>query len=142
MTFSDIDEQKKAQEKLKELTLQAKASQEYAESIVNTIKEPLLILDQDLIVRSANTTFYELFTTSPENLRDQPLGEILDGMWNVPPMIDRLRELSSKEVELENLSTEIVVPRLGKRSVAITARKLLIPSGISTMMLLSLKMEE
>ncbi len=48
MTFSDIDEQKKVQEKLKELTMEARASQEYAESVVNTIKEPLMIVDRDL----------------------------------------------------------------------------------------------
>ena len=142
MTFSDIDEQKKVQEKLKELTMEARASQEYAESIVNTIKEPLLIVDQDLVVRSANTSFYELFGTTDENIRDRPIGETLNGVWNNSVMIDRLKELSSKEAELENLSMEIVIPHLGKRSVDITARKLLIPSGKSTMILLSIQMRE
>ncbi len=76
MTFSDIDEQKKVQEKLKELTMEARASQEYAESVVNTIKEPLMIVDRDLVVRSANTSFHEVFGTTAENVRDRPLVDL------------------------------------------------------------------
>ena len=47
-----------------------------------------------------------------------------------------------KETGLENLSMEMVIPTLGKRVVDITARKLLIPSGRSTMILLSVKVKE
>jgi len=142
MTFSDIDEQKKVQEKLKEISLEARTSQEFAESIVNTIKEPLMILDSELIVRSANTTFYDRFNTNPEKVQGLPLDTILHGMWKDPSLIEGLKELSSKEVELENMSTEIVIPKSGKKVVDVTARKLRIPSGRSPMILLSIQMRE
>ncbi len=142
MTFSDIDEQKKVQEKLKEISLEARTSQEFAESIVNTIKEPLMILDAELIVSSANTTFYDRFKTTPEKVRGLPLDTVLNGMWKDPSLLEALRELSSKEVELENLSTEIVIPKSGKKIVDVTARKLRIPSGRSRMILLSIQMRE
>lgn len=142
ITFSDIEAQKKVQEKLEDLSLEARASQEYAESIVNTLKEPLLILDKGLIVRSANTTFYKRFETTPENVRGRPVSEIMNGMWDVRPVISRLKDLSTKEAELENLSSEIVIPKLGKRGVDITARKLLIPSGKSTMILINFNIKE
>ncbi len=61
-------------------------------------------------------------------------------MWNNSVIIDRLKDLNSKEAELENLSVEIIIPKLGRKTVDITARKLLIPSGKSTMMLLSIHM--
>ncbi len=142
ITFSDIEVQKKVQEKLENISLEARASQEYAESIVNTLKEPLLIMDEGLIVRSANTTFYKRFETTPENVRGRPVSEILNGRWDVRPVISRLKDLSTKEAELENLSSEIIIPRLGKRTVDITARKLLIPSGKSTMILINFTIKE
>ncbi len=138
LTFSDIDTQKKVQEKLKDISLEARAAQEFAESIVNTVKEPLLILDEHLVVRSANTSFLKQFETASESIRGRPLNEILNGTWNIPPLINRLGDLSAEETELENLSTEIVIPKLGKRLVDITARKLLIPSGKSTMILINI----
>ena len=141
LTFSDIDEQKKVQDKLNDLSLKAQESQEYAESIVNTIKEPLLILDDKLIIRSANMTFFNQFDTSSEDVQGQPLDKILSGMWNIPSMLDRLKELSSKEAELENLSTEITISGSEKKTVDITARKLLIPSGSSKLMLFSIQMK-
>jgi hypothetical protein len=56
-------------------------------------------------------------------------------------MLDRLKELSSKEAELENLSTEITISGSEKKTVDITARKLLIPSGSSKLMLFSIQMK-
>ena len=141
ITFSDIQEQKQVQEVLKEVTMNAQASQEYAESIVNTIKEPLLILDKDLIVQSSNTSFNEQFEVTPADIKGLPLCEILGGAWNISHLLRRLDDLSSNDEELENISAEINIPRLGTRSMVITARKLLIPSGKSTMMLVNIKME-
>ncbi len=79
ITFSDINEQKKVQAKLEDLSLEARISQDLAESIVNTIEEPLMVLDKDLVVRSANTSFFETFETSSKDVQGRPLSEILDG---------------------------------------------------------------
>jgi two-component system CheB/CheR fusion protein len=137
MTFSDIDEQKKIQEKLRDVSLEAQASQEYAESIVNTIKEPLMILDSDLVVQSANASFYEMFETASGDVHGKHLEDILDGSWNIPPIIRRLRELSAKDVELDDLAAEIMVPKMGKKVVHISARKLHSTSGKSSRMLVT-----
>jgi two-component system, chemotaxis family, CheB/CheR fusion protein len=142
MTFSDIDEQKKVQDKLKEVSMQAQASQEYAESIVNTIKEPLMMLDSDLVVRSANASFYKWFEATPAEVQGLPIEKILGGKWNIKPVIGRLRELSSKDVEMENMTTDIEVPRLGKKTADITARKLLSSSGRSTRMLITIHIDQ
>jgi two-component system, chemotaxis family, CheB/CheR fusion protein len=141
ITFSDIQEQKQVQEVLKEVTMNAQASQEYAESIVNTIKEPLLILDKDLIVQSSNTSFNEQFEVTSSDIKGLPLCEILGGAWNISHLLRRLDDLSSNDEELENIRAEITVHKLGTRSMVITARKLVIPSGKSTMMLVNIKME-
>jgi two-component system CheB/CheR fusion protein len=141
ITFNDIHAQKIVQEKLRNLTKEAQASQEYAESIVDTVREPLLIVDQDLIIRSANVSFAKAFGTSSGNIRGHRLGEVLDGALNLPPLIDRLKQLSTEDTDLEDLTAEIAVPALGKTMFDITARKLLAPSGSSTRILVSFHRE-
>ena len=79
ITFSDIDEQKDVQRKLKELSAEARISQELAESVVNTIEDPLMVLDHSLNVRSANTSFYKMFSTSAMNVQGRSLSGIVHG---------------------------------------------------------------
>lgn len=140
MTFSDIDEQKQIQEKLKEVSMEAQASQELAESIVNTIKEPLMILGSDLRFQSANASFYEVFDAAPDDVQGKPIEETMDGMWNIPPLIRSLKDLSAKDIELENVATVISVPKVGKRTADISARKLQSSSGKSTRILVTVRM--
>jgi hypothetical protein len=56
-------------------------------------------------------------------------------------LIDQLNELNAKETSLEDFSAEVVTPALGKARFEITARKLLIPSGRSSMILVSFHRE-
>ena len=64
-------------------------SQEYSESIVNTIREPLIVLDQDLRVVSVSRSFYEVFKVSPEQTLGQLIYNLGNKQWDIP----KLREL-------------------------------------------------
>ena len=88
ITFSDV-----AAEALQEARL-------YAEAIVDTVREPLLVLDADLRVRSANRSFYETFRLSPEETVGRSLYELGDRELDVP----RLRALLGE-----------ILPRQGRR---------------------------
>lgn len=142
MTFGNIDEQKQSQNKLKQLTLEARASQEYAESIVNTVREPLLILEPNLIIRSSNTAFFDTFKTSLKEIQGASLEQVLNGKWKIPSVMTKLKELSSNEVELEKMNGEIAIPEGGMKAVHVTARKMQIPSVETTLILLSIHMDE
>ncbi len=83
-----------------------------------------------------------MFSTSAMNVQGRSLSEIVDGTWDIQPLLSRLNDLVKKETGLENLSIEMAIPTLGKGVVESTARKLLIPSGRSTMILLSVKVRE
>ena len=61
VTFVEITKQKELQEQLQELARIARNAQDYAENMVDTIHEPLLVLNADLKVVSANSSFYEFF---------------------------------------------------------------------------------
>lgn len=72
-------------------------SYEYSKILIDTIHEPMLILDKGLCVKAANRAFYEQFKLTPGNAEGLPLHKIGNGQWNIPAL-RRLLE----EVALEN----------------------------------------
>ena len=81
----------------------AKRGLDFAEAIVETVREPLVILNQNLQVLKANKTFYETFQAAREETEGRLVYDLGNGQWNIP----KLREL------LENiLPTHSTVPGL------------------------------
>jgi PAS domain-containing protein len=70
-----------------------------AQAMVDTVREPLIVLDKDLRVIAASRSFYVKLATNPDDSRGKHLYELGNGEWNIP----RLREL------LEN-----IIPGLGE----------------------------
>ena len=68
-----------------------------SESIVDTIRQPLLILSQELRVQSANRAFYDAFEVEPAGTEGRLIYELGNGQWDIP----RLRELFSKVLPQE-----------------------------------------
>ena len=58
----------------------------YAESIVDTVRDPLLVLDADLRVRSASRSFYEDFGVKPEETEGRLVYELGNGQWDIPEL--------------------------------------------------------
>ena len=83
----------KNQSKTKQTLVQKRASldkaSEYAESIINTVREPLIVLDQDLRVVTASRSFYEVFKVKPEETVGQLIYDLGNKQWDIP----KLREL-------------------------------------------------
>jgi PAS domain-containing protein len=58
------------------------AAREYAESIINTVREPLIVLDQDLRVVSVSRSFYEFFKVKPEETIGQLIYNLGNNQWD------------------------------------------------------------
>jgi len=58
----------------------------YAQDIVNTVREPLLMLDTTLRVQSANRAFYQTFQVSPEETENRLIYELGNGQWDIPAL--------------------------------------------------------
>lgn len=112
VTFSDI-----AAEALQEARL-------YAESIVNTVREPLIVLDSDLHVHSINQPFSVLFEVSSHDILGCPLREISGGTWNIPGLLDRFRDVLENGSSLEDLEFPYHSPKLGERALLLNGRTL------------------
>ena len=57
-----------------------------AQGIVDTIRDPLLVLDQDLRVVTANRAFYQTFRMTRQSIEDRPVYALGDGQWNIPAL--------------------------------------------------------
>lgn len=79
MIFRDISERRQAEHVIA-------TARGYAESIVNTVREPLLILNADLHVRSANRSFYEMFRVGPPETEGRFVYDLGDGQWDIPAL--------------------------------------------------------
>ena len=92
------------QSKLREAQLQDALT--YAEMIVDTVREPLLVLDKDLRVRSANRSFYRTFQVSRQRTENEFLYKLGNGQWNIPAVRQLLEELLSQQTTIENYDVE------------------------------------
>ena len=70
--------------------------QNYAQNIVDTVREPLLILDATLRVRSANRAFYQTFHVSPAETEGRLIYELGNGQWDIPDLRTLLEDVVPK----------------------------------------------
>ena len=96
----------------------------YTEGIVNTIRDPLLILDGDLRVKRATNGFYNKFKTSEKETEGRYLYELSNGKWDIPKLRELLDKILPARKELEDFEVTQVFPLLGKRSMCLNARQI------------------
>ena len=96
----------------------------YAQNIVDTVREPLLILDTTLRVRSANRAFYQAFHVSPEETEDRLIYELGNGQWDIPDLRTLLEDIVPKSSVFDDFELEHTFPVIGRRVMLLNARKL------------------
>lgn len=95
-----------------------------AEKIIATLREPFLVLDSKLRVRSANAAYCRLFQVAREEVVDRPFHELNHGQWSGPPLLQMLVNVLHHGVSDQELFIECHLPILGKRSVKLFARRM------------------
>src|SRR4051795_3292949 len=98
--------------------------QDYAQNIVDTVREPLLILDTTLRVRSANRAFYQTFHVSSEETEDRLIYELGNGQWDIPDLRTLLEDVVPKSSVFNDFELEHTFPVIGRRVMLLNARKL------------------
>src|SRR5205814_3363248 len=98
--------------------------QNYALNIVDTVREPLLILDTTLRVRSANRAFYQTFQVSSEETVDRLIYELGNGQWDIPDLRTLLEDIVPKSSVFNDFELEHTFPVIGRRVMLLNARKL------------------
>ena len=131
-TFIDIT-------KLKSTEAGIAEARDYAEAIVETIRDPLIALSGDLLVRSANPAFHQTFGTSEADTIGRPVYDLADGRWNVPALRTLLEEKLPAERRIDDFEIALDVPRLGMRCMLLNARCIPVEDGRAEFILLALE---
>lgn len=119
ITFNDVTPLKHLEEKLR-------ASTSFAESIIETVREPMLVLNNDLRILTISQAFAMRYNLNIAAAKNQLLVELNGGAWNVPVLRTLLLNLvSEKNEEFDEMPLEIKLPQLGTRHVLVYGRRLL-----------------
>lgn len=109
-----------------------------AQGIVDTVADPLLVLDGSLCVQSASRSFLETFEVDRDETIGRHIYELGDGQWDIPKLRHLLSDVIPKSTAVINYEVEHVFPHLGRRTMLLTARTLHHPDNGSRTMLLSI----
>ncbi|MBC6605548.1 PAS domain-containing protein [Hymenobacter sp. BT188] len=119
ITFNDVTKLKQLEEKLQ-------ASTSFAESIIETVREPMLVLNNELRILTISQAFAERYNLNIADAKNQLLAELNGGAWNVPALRTLLLNLVSETNEkFDEVPLEIKLPQLGTRQVLVYGRRLL-----------------
>ncbi|GAB4236793.1 MAG: hypothetical protein Kow00109_10450 [Acidobacteriota bacterium] len=100
------------------------AARAFAEVIVETLHEALLVLDADFRVVAANAAFYRLFRTSPSETEGRTLSQLGDGQWDIPELRDLLQRILPEGGSITGYEVVHDFPGLGMRHIMLNARRL------------------
>src|SRR6476659_7651729 len=117
LAMEDVTERRRSEADLK-------AIENYAQNIVDTVREPLLILDATLRVRSANRAFYQTFHVSPEETEGRLIYELGNGQWDIPDLRTLLEDIVPKSSVFDDFELDHTFPLIGRRVMLLNARKL------------------
>ena len=112
---------------------------QYAESIINTVREPLLALDHDLRVVTANNSFYEVFRAKPEETLGQLIYDLGDRQWDIPQLRELLETILTQHTAFDDYEVEHVFAGIGRRVMLLNARQIRRPSGTEQIILLAIE---
>lgn len=107
-----------------------------AQSIVDTVHEPLLVLDRDLCVVAASRSFFETFQVGRDETIGRPVYELGNGQWDIPELRHLLEQVIPRSRSVEGFEVEHDFPQLGRRTMQLSARKLFHPDNNSMLLLL------
>src|SRR3984893_11217684 len=110
-----------------------------AQSIVDTVCEPVVVLDKGLRVIAASRSFYSAFKVSPEETQGRLLYALGDGQWDIPKLRVLLEKIIPEHGVMEDYEVEHEFPNLGHRTMRLNARQAFYERGADTTILLGME---
>ena len=111
----------------------------YIKTVVDTVREPFLILDKDLLVLSANRIFYVLFQTTIEETEGKKVYELGNGQWDIPKLKILLEDILPKNTFFEDFRVEHEFPKIGHKIMMLNARQVYAVDNEKPILLLAME---
>jgi PAS domain S-box-containing protein len=135
----DITERKQTEELLFKKNEEVRLALDYAQSIINTVREPLIVLNGRFEVISASRAFYDTFKVTPEETQGQVLYTLGNRQWDIPRLHDLLENVLPKNRSFDNFVVEHVFPGIGQKKMILNAREIIGKEGAPHLILLAME---
>jgi two-component system, chemotaxis family, CheB/CheR fusion protein len=110
-------------------------ARDYAESIVEAVVEPLIVLNLDLKVITANHAFYQTFQVPPIQTEEHSIFELGNGQWNIPQLRSLLLEIIENNTTFDRFEVEHDFEQIGHKFMLLNARKMVAIDDVQTILL-------
>ncbi len=97
----------------------------YSEAILATVHEPMLVLDKDMRIKSANKSFCKLFHVIEEESIGISLYKLGNNQWNIPRLRELLDEIIPKNVRFHDFEVEHTFPVIGHKILVLNAHRII-----------------
>jgi PAS domain S-box-containing protein len=115
LVFRDIGERRATERALEKALV-------YADDIIATLREPFVVLDADLRVKTANRSFYDSFLVSKEETENRLVYDLGNGQWDIPALRKLLDEVLTRNQSVHDFEVEHAFPTLGRKTMLLNAR--------------------
>lgn len=96
----------------------------YIRTVIDTAREPFLVLDSELRVLSGNKTFYRFFHVKKKDTEGTLVYKLGDGQWNIPALKKLLEKIVPKSTFFVDYEVDHVFPKIGRKVVLLNARRI------------------
>jgi PAS domain S-box-containing protein len=118
---------------------QIEEARDYAEAIVATVREPLVVLDGKLRVITANRSFYKIFRVTKKETEKKLIYRLGNGQWDNPKLRHLLEKILPQKTFFQDFEIEHDFPEIGKRYLLLNARKVVQKNSNEPMILLAME---
>jgi len=136
---STIEELTVVNQEMLSLNEQVKESRDYAEAIVETITQPLLILDKQLRIKSANESFYKTYLTDETYTEGKLIYELTNKQWNIPKLKELMEKILPEKKSFAGYEVELTFPDIGIRTLLFNGREMKTENGTERLILLAIE---
>jgi two-component sensor histidine kinase len=120
---------------LEELYRLLRSGHVQTQGIVDTLQQPLVVLDKSFTVVNANPAFYRTFQTDQESTLEHSLFDLGNGQWDIPELRELIAKIAPRAAAVVGYQVEHDFPALGRRTMLVSARQLVHPYDSSTQLL-------
>ena len=110
----------------------------YYEAILETVPEPMLILDKNIRIKSANKSFCKTFHVTEEESIGQSLYKLGDNHWNIPRLRELIEDIVPKNIRFHNFEVEQDFQVIGHKTMLLNAHRIIQPSQNEELIILTI----
>jgi nitrogen-specific signal transduction histidine kinase len=96
----------------------------YIKTVVDIVREPILILDENLCVMAANEPFYQMFQVESHDTEGEVVYELGNGQWNIPTLRKLLEDILPQHTFFKGFEVDHVFPLIGRKVMILNARQI------------------